>query len=142
MESITLPIWVFWLLIIVIVILIIFILIRDKGVRNGVKKLFSSITKKIKRARIKGKIDKEKEKKAVLIRKLGESIWEKEIDVSNLDKVKDGLKKLKDEESKVLNEIENLNSKIEKYKEDFGNFKKDQEIKIKENEEEKKPFDM
>ena len=56
------PPWAFWLLVIIIVILFTFILIRDRGVREKIKKIFSWIAKKIRMARIRSKINQKKQK--------------------------------------------------------------------------------
>ena len=71
----TIPVWLFWVMIGVIVGLVGLVLIRDQGIRGGIAGMSNWVRRKIRVARIKGQIQKENQKKEDLVKTLGETVW-------------------------------------------------------------------
>ena len=131
-------IWI-WLLILLNIGLIVFILVRDKDAREVVKKFFSWLGNKIREARIKAKISKDKEKMYELITKLGQMAFEKGILVAGKDVQGGEIETLFTEEKHLDGLIESVISKIEKEKKRFLDFREKQEAGIRGVEEKKDP---
>ena len=67
--------WVFWVQFGIIIILLAFILIRDQGVKDFLKNIFSWAKKKIRIAKIKSALNGAIDNKNKMIPKLGEDFW-------------------------------------------------------------------
>lgn len=137
------PYWVFWFMLVIIFALVVIILIRDKGVREGIKKIFLRIKKEIHGARIKAAISKEKGKLTDLWEKLGEKLWERGLHIDgedeNLHEIKRELEHLEHEETRLAQEIGAVQAEIEKTDYTFHQFKGEQETAVKEQENLKNP---
>ena len=133
-ESSGVPYWVFWLMLVFILFLATVILTRDKGIREGIKNIFRRARKKIHEAKIKLKINKEKEKTAVLLKELGEKIWEKEIEISGASDIKEKLKNLQPKEETSTQSLETIEKEIKENKQAHDRFKAKQDAAMKEQE--------
>ncbi len=67
--------WVFWVQFVIIIILLSFILVRDHGVKDFIKNIFSWAKKKIRIAKIKSALKSAIDNKNKMIPKLGENYW-------------------------------------------------------------------
>lgn len=136
------PMWVFWLLVVIIVLLFVFILIRDRGIRDKIKKLFSWILKKIRIARINAKISKKKQKKQSLIIRLGREVWEKKIYVSGTETENAEIEKLKVDDIQIKNEIQKIDAEVEQKNLAIEELNNEKDGKVSGVKEKKKPLDI
>lgn len=132
---------VFWALIILIVILVIYILIRDRALRDVIGRFFAWIRKKIRLAKMKGELNRERLNKEEWVKKLGETVWEKEIKDPSIADHMGEISDLKGEETLSKERLDALNADIEKHRQDFEEFKKAQESRVQEAVKEKDPLE-
>jgi len=70
-----LPFWIFWFMLCVIVLLLAFIFLRDKELRERVNEFLSGAKKRMKRAQLQFKVNREQRRKDDLRKDLGERAW-------------------------------------------------------------------
>jgi chromosome segregation ATPase len=138
-SSILLPLWFFWLLVGLVGALVIILLIRDKALRHGLKNIFSSLRRRVKRTKLEGRIRKETKEKEGALTELGQKAWEigaKSDATVGIDK---DIKALEQKREDNLKEAVVIDSESEKLQSAHQNYKKDVEEKIKLQEEKKSP---
>jgi chromosome segregation ATPase len=74
-DKVSLPSWLFWVLLIVVVALVAGLLIRDKALRNKVAAGLNKLKKKWIRARLRGKIKKGQRTLDEAMKRLGQAAW-------------------------------------------------------------------
>jgi len=113
MQREGLPYWIFWLLLCIILLLVAFIFLRDKDLRRRLNAFLSGAKRRVKRTQLQIRLNKEKNKKAEIIRDLGKRVWEEKIqnekflatfkELERLDSQESGCQaRLKDTLSKIL----------------------------------------
>lgn len=134
------PTWTFWLLIGIVVCLAVVILVRDKGIRQGIKNFFKGIKEKIRVSRIKSSIGKENLKLKELFKNLGETAFKQGITVPGCEQEKGQADKLTGDLSGMEKSVADLDSQIEKNKKERDDFNAKQAASIKEAEGQKEPL--
>jgi chromosome segregation ATPase len=134
-ETTGMPFWLFWLMLAVILFLIAVLLIRDKGIRDGIKRIFFRIGRKIQDAKIKLKIGKEKERVAALLVELGRKMLALDIHPRGMTAVEENLHRLHSEQDHLDRSIEILQQKIDETARAYERLKTDRELDIKKQEE-------
>lgn len=74
-NKVSLPSWLFWVLLLVVAALIAGLLIRDKALRNKVGAVLQKLRKKWSRARLRGKIKKGRRTLDEALKRLGQEAW-------------------------------------------------------------------
>ena len=74
-DKVSLPTWLFWVLLLVVVALIAGLLVRDKALRNKIAAVLKKLQKKWTRARLRGKIKKGKRALDEALQRLGQTAW-------------------------------------------------------------------
>jgi chromosome segregation ATPase len=74
-NKVSLPSWLFWVLLLVVVALIAGFLIRDKALRNKIADVLKKLKKKWTRARLRGKIKKGQRALDEALQRLGQAAW-------------------------------------------------------------------
>ena len=138
-ESSGVPYWVFWLMLAVILFLAGVILTRDKEVREWFKGIFSHLGKKIHEAKIRLKINREKEKTGELLKELGKKIWEKKIEIDGAGDIREKLESLRSEEERLIRDKKAIEKEIEENIQAHERFRSEQAAAIKEQEQLKAP---
>ena len=138
-SAMNIPVWVFWLLIGAIGVLVILFLIRDKALRSGLKKIFSSAKRKVKKAKVDSRIKKEIKEKEKALAELGHKAWSIGVKPVKADDVIKNIESLEERQSGFLKESAAFDSEIEKLQDTHEKYKKTQEKKIKEQEDQRKP---
>ncbi|GEM_PF-1157638 len=76
-----LPYWTLWLLLCVILMLVAFIFLRDKDLRQRVDFFLSGAKRRMKRTRIRMRLNKAKSKRSDLLRQLGGLCWDSRLSI-------------------------------------------------------------
>jgi len=134
------PTWTFWLLIGIVVCLVVVILVRDKGIRQGIKNFFKGIKEKLRVARIKSAIGKENLKLKELFKNLGETAFKQGLAVPGCEQEKGQADKLTGDLSGMEKSIADLDGQVEKNKKERDDFNAKQAASIKEAEGQKEPL--
>lgn len=74
-NKVSLPSWLFWVLLLAVAALIVGFIIRDKSLRDKLVGVFNKLKKKWTRARLKGKIGKEQRAQEEALKRLGQAAW-------------------------------------------------------------------
>jgi len=126
----TIPVWLFWLMIAVIVTLVALILVRDKGIRGGITGMGDWVRRKIRIAKIKSQIQKENQKKEELVKKLGKTGWENGVSAPFIETQMEEIRKLTEEEAGTAQKIKDLEAEIEKGRQEWEAEKKQADERI------------
>ncbi len=137
----TLPVWLFWLMVVVIVLLAALILVRDKGIRGGIAGMFGWVRRKIRIAKIKSQIQKENQKKEELIKKLGKTAWDNGVSAPSIESQLEETRKLAAEEAEALQKLKALDADIQKGRQEWEADKKQADERIAGLESELKPLE-
>ena len=138
-SAMNIPVWVFWLLIGLIGVLAILFLIRDKALRSGLKKMFLSAKRKVKKAQVDSRIKKETKEKEKALAELGHKAWSIGVKPVKADEVIKNIESIEERQSGFLKESAAFDSEIKKLQDTHETYKKAQEEKIKEQEEQRNP---
>lgn len=123
-----------FVLIVVILGLITFILLRDEGARNFVKRIFSVVGSKIRDVRIKGQINKETEKKKQLLIQLGERSFKENVNIEGADVQVKELLRLQSESNAIQEKLDKILGQTNYIRKAYNNFKTKQDQLIREQE--------
>ncbi len=132
--------WVFWFLLSVILLLVFFIFLREKRLRQKLNLFFSRATRGFIKSRLQARLKKENQKKAELIRELGEETRKQGISVEESKEIDGELKKLEDNMSASQAEMQDMASKIATFKNQLEETSRKHEDQIKKMEAEIKPY--
>ncbi len=134
-----LPYWTFWLLISFILLLLAFIFLRDKELRRKMDEFFFRTRKRLIRLRHQKRMAREKKRKDRLIKELGQTAWERKIEIKNGKKVFRELQYLDEKNLNLVKELEEINTKISFLKTSLDENTKKFNLRLSEIEEEKFP---
>lgn len=109
----TIPVWLFWVMIVAIVGLVALVLLRDKGIRAGIAGMFDWVRRKIRVAKIKAQIQKENQKKEELVKKLGETIWKSGASAPFIEAQMEEARTLSAQETEASKKVEALDAEME-----------------------------
>ncbi len=138
-SSINIPLWVFWLLIGLIGALVILLFIRDRTLRMGLKKLFSTARRRVKKAQMESRIKKENKEKERALTELGQKAWSIGVKPKQGEDVIKNIESLEETKTGFLKENASFDSEIEMLQEAHEKYRKNEEEKIKEQEEQRSP---
>lgn len=139
-SRITLPLWLFWLLIGLVGALLILLLIRDKALRRSLKNVFSRARRRVKKGRLEGRIKKESKGKDSALVDLGEKAWSTGVKLEAASDVINDLQTLERKSKEHVKEVEAVEKEIEKLQNSHDEYRKNQDEKIKLQEEAKSPY--
>jgi len=74
-NKVSLPSWLFWVLLLVVAALIAGLIIRDESLRKKIVGVFNKLKKKWTRARLRGKIEREQRAQNEALKRLGQAAW-------------------------------------------------------------------
>jgi hypothetical protein len=107
-----LPYWIFWLLLCIILLLVAFIFLRDKDLRQRLNAFLSGAKRRMKRTQLQIRLNKEKRKKADLVRGLGKRVWEEKIQNEKFLATFKELERLESQESGCQSDLKDILAKI------------------------------
>jgi chromosome segregation ATPase len=107
-----LPYWIFWLLLCIILLLVAFIFLRDKDLRQRLNAFLSGAKRRMKRTQLQIRLNKEKRKKADLVRGLGKRVWEEKIQNEKFLATFKEIERLESQESGCQAELKDILAKI------------------------------
>lgn len=134
------PHWIFWMMLLLIIFLIAVILIRDKGIREGLKQLFSLMGKRFQHTKAKLALQKEKEKMAALLLELGKKVAETNRYPPGSETIQTHLKDYRQKENQLDKETETLLLEIKQLNHSFEQFNQTQINSLEEQENLKAPL--
>jgi hypothetical protein len=107
-----LPYWIFWLLLCIILLLVAFIFLRDKDLRQRLNAFLSGAKRRMKRTQLQIRLNKEKRKKADLVRGLGKRVWKEKIQNEKFLATFKELERLESQDSGCQAELKDILAKI------------------------------
>ena len=137
----TIPVWLFWVMIGAIVGLVVLVLVRDKGIRAGITGMFDWVRRKIRVAKIKAQIQKENQKKEELVKKLGETVWKSGVEAPFIDAQLQEARTLSAQETEAAKKAEALEAEMEKGRQEWDEAKTQSDAHIDGLEAELKPVE-
>ncbi len=115
-----LPYWIFWFMLLIILLLGLFIFLRNKNLRMRLSSFLAGARRRSILIRLRFQLKKEHQKKAELLKKLGEKAWGEDIRIKDDDSIRARLKELFEkrnagqlEGNKAYAEIEKLHKQLE-----------------------------
>jgi DNA repair exonuclease SbcCD ATPase subunit len=107
-----LPYWIFWFMLCVIVLLLAFIFLRDKELRQRVNEFLSGAKKRMKRAQLKMKANREKRRKDDLVKELGQRAWTAHVPGEAYEPAYQDLDRIAKEVSGLDAELDKMNAEL------------------------------
>lgn len=115
-----LPYWIFWFMLFIILLLGLFVFLRNKNLRMRLSSFLAGARRRSILIRLRFQLKKENQKKAELLKKLGEKAWGEDIRIKDDDSIRARLKELFEkrnanqlEGDKAYAEIEKLHNQLE-----------------------------
>ena len=138
-SRIQLPLWLFWFLLGLLGALIVILLIRDKALRQGLKNVFFSMRRRVRKKKLDSRIKKETKEWEKALAGLGLKAWEVGIESEATAEISEEIKALDKKSEANQKEAASVDSEIEKLKSAQQDYEKGVEDKIKQQEEKKAP---
>ena len=136
---VSLAAWMFWVLLLLVLFLAAFILIRDKALRERLGRMWSSVRRRVRKARLKGKIKKETQSRSAAVRDLGKAVWSAGLSHPETKSILEEIKVLEGEKGSQAKEMEALAAETEKLVQSHEAALKILDSKIRDEEGPKKP---
>jgi len=136
-----LPYWIFWFMLLIIMLLFVFIFLRDKRLRMRISTFLAGARRRSILIKLRYQLKKEKQKRAVVLKKLGEKAWGEDIHVQGSELIRGHLKELLEKRDSGQMEWKNAFAELEKLhhrlEETIGQYQK----KVEEQIAQRKPHD-
>ncbi len=103
-----LPFWILWLLLCVILLLLAFIFLRDRELRQRLNEFLSGAKRRMKRAQLQIRLNREKRKKGELLKELGRNAWLAKLSDKKYDPFIHNLEQLENESRERQAELKGI----------------------------------
>jgi chromosome segregation ATPase len=110
-----LPYWIFWFMLFIILLLGLFIFLRNKGLRTKISSFLAGARRRSILIRLRFQLKKEQQKKAGLLKRLGEKAWGEDIRVQDDNSIRARLKELFEKKNASQLEWDKAFAEIEKF---------------------------